>query len=75
VLAEPWVLPELTEGATTSGREVSGEKTRGLGGWRRGGSGSDIGDEGSHTPMGRGDGRVEGRESGVKMGKEREEDV
>jgi len=25
--------------------------------------------------MGRGDGRVEGRESGVKMGKEREEDV
>jgi len=51
---EPYVLPELTEGATTGGREVSGEKTRGLGIWRREVSGSDMSDEGSHTPMGRG---------------------
>lgn len=53
------------EGATAGGREDSGEKTRGLGGWRRGGSGSAMSDEGSHTPMGRG--RNERREQcGVK---------
>jgi len=47
---EPWALLELTEGATAGGSAVSGEKTSGLGGWRRGGRGSDMSDEGSHTP-------------------------
>jgi len=73
---EPYVLPELTESATADGREVSGGGMRGLGSWRRGGRGSDMSDEASHTPMGREEGerRTECKVNGERFerGEEKE---